>query len=424
MPEIKPFPALRYNAKKVQLDEVVAPPYDVISEQQQDELYRRNPYNVIRLVLGREDNRYASAVSSLEEWKKQQLIISDSSPALYVLSQRYSLAGGETIDRYGFIAGCRLAEFGKAGVYAHEKTHSKPKEDRFQLFRATGAMFSQIFSIYSDPGKQIDRLLEQTMQGPALAEVMFEGIHNRLWRIDDLSSVVSIQQYLNQQNVFVADGHHRYETALAYSTLRRSQNPHHSGNEAYNFVPMFFTNMNNGGLVVLPTHRVLHDSIDFDAVKFIEKLQQYFHCASFESLALLSEALTKEKQCAFGVVLSGNSYSLLRVKNLHWYEGMGVPPILAQLDVTLLHALVFKHVLRISEDDQDSKRFLGYEKDAQQAVDLVQHGKAQAAFLLNPTRIDQVRTIAEAGLVMPQKSTYFYPKLLSGLVMYSFLDQR
>ncbi len=421
MPDIKSFPALLYNPRKVALDEVVAPPYDVISARQQDELHQRSPYNVIRLILGLGENRYENAARDLERWIRERVVVADSRPSLYAVSQRFALPGGTMVERYGFIGACKLTEFGKGSIYPHERTHSKPKEDRLQLFQATHTMFSQIFAMYADPEGRIDRHLEVVMNNPPIGEADFEGIRNRLWRIDDQRIAFAIEEHIHRQRVFVADGHHRYETALMYCNSRRMQNPNHTGKEAYNFVPMFFANMNNPGLVVLPTHRLIHSLPEFNGTRFLADLRGLFDVTSFEYFEQLSQALSEETEHAFGLVLPEiHMFSVLRLKDSRALEKMGVPTILAQLDVTILHALVLKDILHLSDEDEEQKTFLDYEKDVSLAAEAVRSGRVQAAILMNPTRVEQVRAVAEAGYVLPQKSTYFYPKLLSGLVMYSF----
>jgi len=423
MPDIKPFRALLYNPEKVVLDDVVAPPYDVITPLQQDELYRRSPYNVIRLILGREENRYDCAAQKLDRWMRERVVVVDDRPALFAASQRCTLPGGKIVDRFGFIAACKLTEFDKGSVYPHEQTMSKPKEDRLRLFQATHAMFSQIFSIYADPERYIDRKLEVVMNDPPLDETTLDGVHHRLWKIEDQRTILDIEDHIRRQRVFVADGHHRYETALLYCNERRLQNPGHTGKEAYNFVPMFFANMSNPGLVVLPTHRLVHSLPTFDVSRFLAELGRSFQSTLFASLEQLSEALAKEQGCAFGLVLAGTPmFTLIRLKDARALERKGLPAILAQLDVTILHTLILKDILHVSDEDQVKKLYLEYEKDPLRLSEAVREGKAQAGFLMNPTRVEQIRMVAEAGFVMPQKSTYFYPKLLSGLVMYSFQD--
>ena len=422
MPDIKPFCGLLYNTSRVDIAEVVAPPYDVITNLQQQELYECSPYNVVRLVLNRDKDPYISAAKYLNEWRKTQIVISDSEPAIYVLSQTFTLSDGAQVDRKGFIAACRLEEFGKGSVYPHEKTHSGPKEDRFRLFQSTNSMFSQIFSLYSDPESALDVHLNMVMANHPSLDVTFEGVRNRLWKLTNERTILAIADELRSQRAFIADGHHRYETALAFRDAKRLQNPHHSGKESYNFVPMFFTNMHDPGLVILPTHRLLHSKPGFQPQKFLKALHQFFHVEGCSSLPQLMTLLSQCPRHSFGLILSTEShYSLLRlIDRSPNTKQSRVPEIVRQLDVSVLHDIIFKQVLGMSEEEQAKKLFIDYEKDSFRAAKAVEEGRAQAAFLMNPTPIEQVRSVAVAGFVMPQKSTYFYPKLLSGLVMYSF----
>jgi uncharacterized protein (DUF1015 family) len=423
MPEIKPFRGILYNPEKVRLPEVVAPPYDVISPQQQDDLYQLSPHNIIRLILNRDEDRYNSAAKFFEEWLRDGTLVRDQLPAVYLLSQHFVTPGDKVIIRNGFIAACRLEEFGRGSVLPHEKTLAKPKEDRLRLFTATKAMFSQIFALYSDPNHTLSQVLAKEMNRAPEIDIEFEAVRQRVWKITDDRVTLAIGEYLLRQHVLVADGHHRYETAIAYCNAQRLHNPNHSGKEAYNFVPMFFTDMHEPGLVILPTHRILHGIADFNQEKMIRDIGQVFELETQQTYEQLAGALAGQPAHSFGMILPASpEFTLLRLKKQAGRSIPGVPPLLLQLDATILHALILKNILHLSDEDQAKKLNLDYEKDAQDALQAVQNGRAQAAFLMNGTPIEQVRAIAEAGHTMPQKSTYFYPKLLSGLVTYSFID--
>ena len=423
MPEIKPFRALRYDPARVKLSEVVAPPYDVISKERRSELYDLNPYNVVRLILGREKDPYASAARAYEEWKLEGIVAREEEPAIYLLKQEFQSGATSTFTRRGFIAACRLEEFGKGSIYPHELTLSGPKEDRLRLLESVHAMFSQIFALYSDPKHELDRHFDEEMRKPPVASAEFDGVRNSLWVARENGLVLALAGFLKGQRVLVADGHHRYETALNYSHSLRLKNPGHSGTEPYNFVPMYFTNMNDPALVILPTHRVVHGVGDFNTDDFLEKLKAYFNVEPEDSLEELAQSLSRKREGAFGLIVQGTpGFALLSYKK-QGVPGMAdAPALLARLDVSILHSVVMEKILGITKEEQEKKIHLNYEQDPGQAVRLVRQGKAQAAFLLNPTRIEQLRAIAEAGFTMPQKSTYFYPKLLSGLVTYSFLE--
>lgn len=423
MPEIKPFRAIMYNPGRVKMPDVVAPPYDVISKDRQQQLYKLSPYNVVRLILAREEDPYASAASHFEQWKRERVLTQESEPGIYVLQQSFATADGTGIVRLGFIAACRLEEFGRGSIHPHEQTHPGPKEDRLRLLKATGAMFSQIFTLYPDPEHELDRHLDaQTRRAPDV-EVEFDGIRNRMWKIYDSGFFLALAAFLKSQRVLVADGHHRYETALVYSNARRLENPRHSGTEPYNFIPMYFTNINDPGLVILPTHRIVHGIPGFSEKRILDELKGSFEMRFEDSEADLIRSLAARTEGAFGLILPGDpGFVLLSYRNGKVPGAADVPSLLARLDVTILHSVIMRKILGISEADQERKLHLDYEQDAGRAVKIVRGGRAQAAFLLNPTRIEMLRAIAEAGFTMPQKSTYFYPKLLSGLVTYSFLE--
>jgi uncharacterized protein (DUF1015 family) len=422
MPELKPFRAILYNKEKVSLDNVVAPPYDVITSEQQLQLYERHPNNIIRLILGRENNWYAEAVKIFQEWQAEKVLQFDDEPALYILAQEFHLEDGKRYLRKGFVAACKLEALGDGSIYPHEKTLSKPKEDRFKLFQATNAMFSQIFSLYGDEEHVLDKYLDDVMMSNPILETKFDGVLNKVWRLTGEATIGTIAGFMKQQRVLIADGHHRYETALLYRDAMRRQVPHSTGKEAFNFVPIFFTNMYDEGLVILPTHRVLHTLPNFSSEFFIQKLEPYFRIEQLSTFEGLQQRLCQKMKRVFGVVLSGEpKYLYITLRDFTPLITFDVPPVYWNLDVAILHTIIFKRLFGISEEAQEKKLNLDYVKEGREAVQMVESGKAQAAFLLHPTPIEQVREIAEAGYTMPQKSTYFYPKLLSGLLTYSFL---
>lgn len=423
MPSIKPFKGIFYNHRTVNIDDVVAPPYDVISPELQTTLYDRHPANVVRLIYGREEDRYTSAARYFSEWQASGILERDEKESVYLLLQNFLLHDGSRVERKGFIAACELEDIGKGSIVPHERTLANPKEDRFKLFHSTKAMFSQIFSLYNDPHHVLDIIFDRSKKTPPMFDVVFEEIRNRIWKVSDNDTIELIRQFLADRRVYIADGHHRYETALIYRDSMRLQYSS-KGTEPFNFVPMFFTNMYDPGLIVLPTHRILHSIPAFSRQKLLEKLRSFFITETKQSLPQLESALRAEKSRSFGLII-GNplEFILLRSNQSNASLEHEIPNVLADLDVTILHSIIIKDILGVSEEDQIKKKNLDYVKEAQQAYDYVHEGKAQAAFLMNPTRVDQVCAVAESGYTMPQKSTYFYPKLLSGLVMYSFIDR-
>jgi len=421
MAEIKPFRGVLYNQAAVQLEEVVAPPYDVITPEEQQKLYGRNPRNVVRLILGREADWHASAARYLEDWMGSSVLVRDKEPAIYVLWQTFRDANGKELTRKGFIALCRLEEFENRVVLPHEKTHAQVREDRFRLFKATNANLSQVFALYSDPERTIQRLLNGLSSTRPSAETVFDHVDNRLWKLRDEKAIEQIRSLMRTKQVLIADGHHRYETALAYRNWIRSQNSLRRGEWPYDYIMMYFTNVVEDGLVILPTHRLVHSLSDFEPKVLLTKLEEHFILRQYKEKESLLAALGSSPVVAFGLAVQGEStFYLLTLKPTVPVKDLvaeEVPQEVKDLDVTVLHSVVLRNILAISTEAQTEKRHLEYTHDATEAIQAVHSGKAQLAFLMNPTKIEQVRTVANAGHTMPHKSTFFYPKLLSGLVL-------
>jgi len=421
MPEIIPFRGYRYNETKVDLHDVVAPPYDVISSEYQAKLYERSPYNIVRLILGREEDRYASGAATLSRWIGESILVKDPEPSMYVLHQEFDGEGKKPLVRKGFVALCRLEDFDKKVILPHEKTLSKPREDRLKLFKATNSNFSQILSLYSDPEKSVDRLLNGIAKTTPHIEVGFDDVQNRVWKVMDHALIQKIQHALAGKQVLIADGHHRYETALAYRDWMRSRVPNHRGDELFNYVMMFLTNVDDEGLVIYPTHRLIHSLSSFDRKKFLESLSTFFIIREYKDEEAVMIALASNPVPSFGLLMAGDpTVYLLSLRPTSLPSDIvrdPLPPEVKELDVTILHNVILKDLLGISAAAQEQKTHLEYVRDAQEAYQSVLKGHAQLAFIMNATKIHQVRSVAKAGLTMPQKSTYFYPKLVSGLVL-------
>jgi uncharacterized protein (DUF1015 family) len=426
MPIIRPFRGIRYNQSKVTINTVVAPPYDVISPEQQNQLYAKDPHNVVRLILGREEDRYSASAKAFGEWQEKSVLQRDSSPTIYALVQTFKTTTGQTIQRKGFIALCHLEEFEKGIVLPHEKTLSKAKEDRFKLFKATNSNFSQIFSLYSDPAKKIDSLFATAHSGAPAIDVTFEEVRNQVWTITDERQVQAVAREMEPKQVLIADGHHRYETALAYRDLMKSQNRNHTGSELYNYVMMFFTNLDDEGLVIFPTHRVIHSLPKFDWREFARVVQPVFSLSECSSRDAMLRDLGARKQYSYGIIVkAGSNYWIAALKEnaaVGTIVPGSMPPDVSDLDVVLLHSYFLGSILNISVEAQEKKLNIHYIQNVADCEREVMDGTAQIAFIVNPTRIEQVRAVAKAGHTMPQKSTFFYPKLLSGLVLNKMAD--
>lgn len=422
MADILSFHALHYNPAKVSLNEVLSPPYDVISASEQAGLCVRDSRNVVRLEYSNEVDPYSHAEKTLRGWLSTGIVARDVQSSIYLLSQRFKDRSGRVIRRNGFVALCRLEEPGNKTILPHEKTFPKPKEDRLKLLSQTKAMFSPIFSIYIDSSKWIENLHLKISSDPPFLSGELEGVSHDAWRLTDARAIADLREVLRGSQVFIADGHHRYETALEYQRIRRRENPGHTGSEGYNYTMMSFSNVEEEGLEIFPIHRVIRGLKGFDGQEFLHALAPRFDVQPFDTSERLVRALRERGRYNFGIAMSGDRrFYLAGLRNVREVDAL-VPPNtpreLKQLDVVLLHEYILSHLLKVNDQLGTEKPRVEFMTTELHAVELAQSGEAQLAFLLNPTPIEQVQAVARAGLTMPQKSTYFYPKLPAGLVMY------
>jgi uncharacterized protein (DUF1015 family) len=431
MAEIIPFKALRYDPHQVKLEDVLTQPYDKITPEMQTKYYERSAHNLVRIILGKSGetdtdvfNVYTRASEYLHDWRSGGILKQDAEPGIYAYAQTFTIPGtADLAERRGLIALGRIHDYTDGVVYRHELTHSGPRVDRLNLLRATRAHFGQIFMLYSDPQRQVEALLRTKTEDDPDTSVLdeYETLH-RLWRIHDPALIQAVQQSIRDKKLLIADGHHRYETALAYRNERREQ----SGSvdaAAHEFVMMTLVPMESRGLVILPTHRVVHGLATFDRERMLEAAERFFdidridlRTESRSATTLLSEA--GANGTAFVAVTRQGPY-LMRAKKTAVEEALGqVSDLQRSLDVVQLHRIMLERVLGISEEAIRNLQNVRYERDAFEAISWVRQG-ANVAFLMNPAKIEQVRDIAFAGEVLPQKSTDFYPKLLSGLTIYA-----
>lgn len=420
MAEIKAFKGLFYNKSIVgDLAEVVAPPYDVISEDDQKELLKKNKYNVVRLILpqGATNNKYNQASSLFNQWIDDCVLVRDYEPALYIYEQEYD-ARGSRKKRIGFIALAKIEDFATGKIKAHERTLKGPKADRLRLLKACKANFSQIFSLFSDPSQEIDNILREYTQKPPRIDIEVDGINHRLWVLNNEKAMLKIAALMHDKPLFIADGHHRYETALNYRNEMRLFTGKQSGDEPFDYTMMMFVNMDSEGLTIFPTHRVLKNLPKINHDKFRDNLKQVFTIEQLKSIdAVMSKLAADESSHAIGMYLGNGTFHLLKVKDedalVEILDG-NQSRAWKLLDVTILHQIIINRILGFGRTNIENS--IKFTTDEKEAVSLVANGGYQMAFLLNPTKISSVREIADNGEIMPQKSTYFYPKLLSGLV--------
>jgi len=433
MAQIAPFRALRYDSKRVNLAEVATQPYDKITPEMQDRYYAANPYNLVRIILGKReadrdsgDNVYTRAATFFRNWRQQGILQQDDKPSIYPYRQRFKVPGaGDERERLGFIALGRIEDYSAGVVFRHEQTLDKPKADRLELLRATRAHFGQIFMLYSDPAGEIERALS-TDSAPEVGFADEFGVHQQVWRVSAPGVIELVVSKMRAKKVIIADGHHRYETALNYRNEQRAAGASRgtSGEPApYELVMMTFVNMESPGLLVLPTHRVVHGLASFSPDSLHEQARRYFSVEEVDSSinAARAVAILRESAhagTAFLAVTAERAFLLDRpAGNSDIFRGLSLRQ--QSLDVVQLHKYLLERVLGISEEAIRNQQNVSYVRDADEALAQVRQQGANVAFLVNPVRIQQVRDIAFAGEVMPQKSTDFYPKLLSGLTIYA-----
>lgn len=430
MAYITPFPGVLYNPKKVgDIACVVAPPYDVIPPSLQEELYRRSDYNIVRIILGKdapedtaENNRYTRAAGLWSQWLKEGVLRRDERPAIYVCRDEYSTPEDGQQVRLGFVAAIRLEDFSRGNVLPHEKTLTGPKADRLHLIRAVGANFNPIFSFYADPSRKIDPILSMASKYPPVVRIADrEGVQRTLWRVEEKQAIRDITEGMRDHAIFIADGHHRYETALAFRDEMRKKRGLHV-NAPYEYVMMYFINIEGTGLTILPVHRVLHHFPHLDKKDLLRRIGMFFDVKRMEAIEVLLSAMKEEahRENVFGLYLGSPGFFLLRWRGRKVVDDRVErtrSEAWQRLDVTVLHRILIEHLLGVTSEAEVKGGPIHFTTDARCAVEQVDRGNAQLVFFLNPTRIQEVRVVAEQGETMPQKSTYFYPKLLSGLIM-------
>ncbi len=444
MADIHPFRAFRYDPHRVSLADVVTQPYDKITPALQDRYYAASPHNLVRIILGRreegdtaEKNTYSRAAAYFGDWRQQGILRQDTVPSLYVYSQSFtvpvSIKKGSAceLERRGFIALGRIEDYSAGVVYRHEQTLAKPKADRLDLLRATRAHFGQIFMLYEDSG-QVEALLA-TDASPDIEVADEYNVVHRVWRITDARLIDSARGAMSDKKLIIADGHHRYETALNYRNELRTSYSHSTasasrpepGTSPYEFVMMTFVNMNSPALLILPTHRVVHSLDSFSEESFRNSARAFFDVEDVDPALDTPRAAAILRECGRAgtslLAVTANRAFLLHHPNPNMaaqvFGGLSIRQ--QALDVVQLHKCLLEQVLHLSEESIRNQQNISYVRDAAEALSQVRRARANIAFLMNPCRMSQVRDIAFAGDLMPQKSTDFYPKLLSGLTIYA-----
>jgi uncharacterized protein (DUF1015 family) len=446
MAHITPFRALRYDPTRVAIAEVATQPYDKITPEMQDRYYSSSPYNLVRIILGKQNatdgpshNPYTRAAGFFRDWRAQGVFLQDSAPSIYRYTQNFIVPGTNVdLERRGFIALGKLEDYSAGIVFRHEQTLAKPKADRLDLLRATRAHFGQIFMLYSDPSAEIENALFSAA-APVIDLRDEYGVLHRVWKISEPKIVDLVSGKISDKKLIIADGHHRYETALNYRNERRAaaaaagagdangggrhSSAHGETLAPYELAMMTFINMDSPGLLILPTHRVVHGLPSFTMESLRDRACAFLSVEEVDASIDAKRATSILKEAAHtGTALLAvgrdRVFLLSRPKAAASVFG-GLSFRQQELDVVQLHKCLLETVLGISEEAIRNQQNVTYVRDAGEAMNMVRRGHADITFLMNPARMQQVRDIAFAGDVLPQKSTDFYPKLLSGLTVYA-----
>ena len=405
MAEIKAFKGISYNQAKIRIENVITQPYDKITPQLQALYYENSPYNIVRIELNKSSDPYTSAKEHFESWLNEGILVQDDQLCIYPYFQEY----GSNKVRKGFIALLKIEDFSSGVVVPHERTFSGPKEDSLQLLRATGANFGLIFMLYSDTELKVQTLIDNEIKNipPVIAvrEAFEKDAYHKLWKVSSPNVIKEIQELMRSKTLLIADGHHRYETALNYS----KENP------LAKYVMVTFVAMEDTGLLILPTHRAMYG---IDKTGFMNNVAKYF---DVEPCGDKEELMTKLKGKYHHYGVYDGKFWVLKLKDDSLVEELGEQGRTYEykaLDVTVLHRVILEKVLGIPKEKLLKKECVDYLREIEDGVEGVNRGKYQLFFILNPTRIEEAQKISTQHEVMPQKSTDFYPKLISGLVMY------
>jgi uncharacterized protein (DUF1015 family) len=439
---ISPFRGIFYNQKKISnLNSVITPPYDVIDSKGQEEFYNRSPYNSIRLSLGKrlpsdnlDNNNYTRAKDFFEKWQEEEILFQDKESSLYFSRQIFNLPGGEKKVRKGFVALVCLEEFEKGIIIPHERTLHHPKIDRFNLIKSCKANFCPIIGIYSDPDYRIDLIVQEVFKRqPSIEFTDDQGIINQIWKVVEKSLIKEVMQEMEDKVLYIADGHHRYETAISFRDSIYKKYPDLKNlHDKYSFdkVMFYLTNLDDPGLLILSVPRLVYNLPYFDFTLFFKELNKYFYIESIsfngknepQARKIFLQKLNayEKENHVFGIYVNGvQKYFLLILKDKDFLNNISkdIHPRLRTLNVNILEQIVFLRILGISKEDVAAQSKIFYLHDNQLAIEKTDKENYKIAFLLNPVKISDLREICNLGERMPQKSTYFFPKFLSSLII-------
>lgn len=432
MATIKPFRAIRYDQDKIDsINHVISQPYDRVRYGLQDQYYDLSPYNVTRIIKGKEsdndsetNNVYTRANDFLNQWLEEGILMREDQPAYYVYHQSFSLPSGKTITRKAFINAFELSSFDEGIVLPHEKTHAGPKVDRLNLTRAIETYFGNIFMLYPDSENKIDAIFETAIQRPPdieAKELHEKDVLHQVWAVKDPEVLARVNaEMAPKTNLIIADGHHRYETALNYQAEMREKHPETPANAGYNYRMVAMVSMSDPGLTILPTHRLIFDYQQLSSEEILSRAEEYFQVEKLPNRAELEKRLANSGQSigAIGFVSSGGYY-LLNLASPDVMIDLASDRIQAwrDLDVSILHSLLLNKIMEVDQKKIDNLENIKYLREPDLGYDEVKGSDSAFLFILKPTRIGQVTACTDAGEKMPQKSTDFYPKIVTGFAM-------
>lgn len=435
---IAPFRGLTYNFKKLgDMSRLAAPPYDVINEKEQEEYHNTHPNNVIRLILGKKrsgdsdsDNRYTRSAVEMRKWEQEDILVRSEKPSMYLTAQDYDPGDGKgRRTRWGIITLVRIEEEGSRVILPHEKTFSAHKDDRLKLMNACNAQLSQVFGLYDGSDNIISGCIDEASKAePDISFDFKDGISHRMWIIEYPEFIKKAVDAMKDKSIFIADGHHRYETSRNYRNLMREKHGTSNGDKAYDYVIMYLADMNDKGLTILATNRLIKEYNAFDKDAFLKKASEYFAIdempfpekASGDRFIEFGEALEAKGRdntaIGFYCHKSDRCYILSLLPGAMDSAEEALHSSLKKLDVVVLTRLILNNCLGFTKEDLDNDKLIKYVSNMADSFAFVESGECAMAFLLNPTRMGQVKDVAGDFLTMPRKSTFFYPKVLSGLV--------
>ena len=426
MAEIKAFKGMRYSGDAGAICQLCCPPYDIISDTQRQEFLDTNPNNIIRLELPKGDEPYKTASEILKMWQDKGVLVKEDKPAIYIYEEEFTAYGVRKSIK-GIIARVKVEEFSKGIILPHEFTLSKAKEDRFNLMKATNCNFSQIYALYMDEAHTTLNTIDDNSKDDAVLEFTDnDNVTHRLWIVTDEAVIEKLVADFADRKLYIADGHHRYETALNYRNYCRENGISKEG-DAQDYQMIYLVDMEHPGLVVFPTHRLVRDLESFNKENILEQCKDYFEVeekSDVENMEKDLDVLYQQGKKAFGFFCGGDSWVQLTLKSFDSIKELlpNLSKASQELDVTVLHTLILEKIFGIDKENMANQINLTYTKYFREAIDGVNNKEFQCAFILNPTRVTEIRDVALAGEKMPQKSTYFYPKMITGMVMNELVD--